>query len=653
MKNQPFKLIAIKPLDGLEEKYRKILVPGYPYHFYKNYEIRELFFDIDEIIVYPDAPPEIYDIGDIKVNISAIVGRNGSGKSSLAELLYVAIYNLSYQLNLLGDLKQKYESSVNVSIYYAIGASYYRLQLKNNQIRLGKFDDKLQLSGNGEPIHSIDQLSEFFYSVVINYSQYALNTDEFGLWLRSLFHKNDGYQSPIVLNPFRDRGTINITTENFLVRSRLLANILEGTAKSLSFNNNERVPRQLLFTFVKEKFNVNTNARKLIMENWKVLWKTLRPILVEHFGPFNRKISDRDIDQYAKKYILLKLDNIAKYSRYRKFKRYYTEEHRALMEPYIKKLSSDRSHVTFKLKQAINFLRFDTLPTEFGQFNSESVRPLPIEVSAIKKCIEDIHDAAPDIPAIELIPPAFLRTDIKFDAEYDFFHKLSSGEKQKIYALSSVIYHLKNLDSIKAEDSDPDSKEPLIKYKYINIIFDEVEMYYHPDLQRRFIRDMLDNIHVADFKTISAINFLFITHSPFILSDIPDANILYLDVIDHQTTEVSPQEQTFGGNLHDLLAKSFFLNKDGYMGEFANQTIKDCYQFLKSVIEGQNNSIGKQRAGTWSREKARDLIAMIGEPLVKSGLNQLYTLAFLQYAEDIDDEMEALRIRRENAPKRP
>jgi len=102
MKNQPFKLIAIKPQDGLEQKYQKILVPGYPYHFYKNYEIRELFFDLEEIVVHPDAPPEIYDIGGIRINISAIVGRNGSGKSSLAELLYVAIYNLSVTLPKFG-----------------------------------------------------------------------------------------------------------------------------------------------------------------------------------------------------------------------------------------------------------------------------------------------------------------------------------------------------------------------------------------------------------------------------------------------------------------------------------------------------------------------------------------------------------------------
>ena len=61
------------------------------------------------------------------------------------------------------------------------------------------------------------------YTIVTNYSLQAFNAndyffeechklkigekkDEFGdnIWINSLFHKNDGYMTPIVLNPYRD-----------------------------------------------------------------------------------------------------------------------------------------------------------------------------------------------------------------------------------------------------------------------------------------------------------------------------------------------------------------------------------------------------------------------------------------------------------------
>lgn len=65
--------------------------------------------------------------------------------------------------------------------------------------------------------------NNLFYTIVTNYSLQAFNAndyffeechklkigekkDEFGdnIWINSLFHKNDGYMTPIVLNPYRD-----------------------------------------------------------------------------------------------------------------------------------------------------------------------------------------------------------------------------------------------------------------------------------------------------------------------------------------------------------------------------------------------------------------------------------------------------------------
>ena len=42
-------------------------------------------------------------------------------------------------------------------------------------------------------------------------------------WIEALFHKNDGYRTPIVLNPFRERGNIDINVETELAEQRSIA----------------------------------------------------------------------------------------------------------------------------------------------------------------------------------------------------------------------------------------------------------------------------------------------------------------------------------------------------------------------------------------------------------------------------------------------
>lgn len=50
--------------------------------------------------------------------------------------------------------------------------------------------------------------------------------------MNSLFHKNDGYASPIVLNPYRNDGVIDMKTETSLTRSRLTGIMIEAEKKT-------------------------------------------------------------------------------------------------------------------------------------------------------------------------------------------------------------------------------------------------------------------------------------------------------------------------------------------------------------------------------------------------------------------------------------
>lgn len=88
-------------------------------------------------------------------------------------------------------------------------------------------------------------------------------------------------------------------------------------------------------------------------------------------------------------------------------------------------------------------------------------------------------------------------------------------------------------------------------------------------MQRQYLNTILNYLSVTGLTWECAFHLLIVTHSPFILSDIPQSNILYLQngkQIKSNDMDVNP----FGANVNDVLAQSFFLNK-GFVGDFAKK----------------------------------------------------------------------------------
>ena len=54
--------------------------------------------------------------------------------------------------------------------------------------------------------------------------------------------------------------------------------------------------------------------------------------------------------------------------------------------------------------------------------------------------------------------------------------------------ISSIVYHLKNIDSVEeAKYNGPTHIEYMFQYKNVSIVLDEIELYFHPEFQRKFI----------------------------------------------------------------------------------------------------------------------------------------------------------------------
>lgn len=104
------------------------------------------------------------------------------------------------------------------------------------------------------------------------------------------------------------------------------------------------------------------------------------------------------------------------------------------------------------------------------------------------------------------------------------------------------------------------------------------------------------------------IHFIITSHSPFILSDLPKENVVFLE----NGKQVYPNINTFGANIHTLLSHGFFM-EDGLMGEYAKSKINEVIQSLKS----------KRRLSKKSLKKCEDIISIIGEPVLQRTLHAM------------------------------
>ncbi|WP_151950400.1 ATP-binding protein [Aliarcobacter butzleri] len=150
----------------------------------------------------------------------------------------------------------------------------------------------------------------------------------------------------------------------------------------------------------------------------------------------------------------------------------------------------------------------------------------------------------------------------------------------------------------------------------INIFFDEVESTFHPDWQRNFINLLIQLIVKSNLlNNGQKINLVFATHSPFILSDLPKENIIFLE----KGKQVYPFEdgkQTFGANIHTLLSHGFFM-KDGLMGEFAKDKIQLIIKYHEDIEKKEIIEADKIEYKTKKQKEFWQIQSIIGDDYLK------------------------------------
>ncbi len=271
---------------------------------------------------------------------------------------------------------------------------------------------------------------------------------------------------------------------------------------------------------------------------------------------------------------------------------------------------NEKSHITLKLRQTIRFYvdlcnqkaiwaDTDVMEPKLGEEVESLVWNVYIEKLRSKYDKNTFEDQ-------EMMPPRIFTWDIVFrlknsdDKQPIPYRMFSSGEKQFLQVVGAVMYHLNNIDSIASTET---------RYRNINLILEEIELYFHPEWQRQWVWNLIIMLRGITYKYIENVNIILVTHSPFVLSDIPKSNVLFLK---SGIPNYEMQMNTFGANIHSLLKNGFFL--PGLpMGEFAHKKIDNLF--------GEVNSANKKVV-----EKYDELLAdimQIGEPVLRSELLSL------------------------------
>ena len=558
-----------------------------------------------------------------EVNISCIVGKNGSCKSTLLDIFYRIINNFAWTF-----LKGKVDTSLTravslkAALYFETDGHVGRIETSGNSVQ---FFYGLNTDGtpkainldNGE-LHPV--LDKFFYTVVVNYSIYAFCPNDYrdkrnknvnGNWLMHLFHKNDGYLTPIVLNPFRDEeGNINQQNENKLALQRLIGLILMAHFNKREFIDGyhpEVLKYEYDYIYLKEAIAKLKRDYAHTDLDISDLIKQFRRIYDEMYFQKASKITDNEkqrdtiIRYLAYKSVKICLtyssfgDKIGIKGLKKKYDGRWTNssDFRADVREVVKMMIEEKSHITLKLHQGINFIVKRKYDIKGGQ-----------------KTMKQLFYKKPD-SYLELamnLPPSYFLTDLEmkktkqklagdymnaFDFEDSFYITgMSSGERQFLNSVSCMLYHLKNLESV----VDDDHRH---HYRHFTLIFDEVELYYHPEYQRRFVKMLLQSLSWCGFdrEKIQSLNIIIVTHSPFILSDILAENTLYLRDGHRENVRL----QNFGANFYDLLNNSFFFEKNA-IGEISSDFIRGLINNLKTMDNDDD----------WKN--------MIGDPIIRGYL---------------------------------
>jgi hypothetical protein len=507
-----------------------------------------------------------------------------------------------------------------------------------------------------------------FYTIHFNYMLDTLKDSINDNFIDTIYHKSDNYETSLLLEPYKrvdGKEQISINNLEYLSQQKF-ANIfkLGITNKFIEkfFNPN----------FVELTINLQKIYNKIDILSANVIGNPI--IIIDNKNPIKLSNKDNSFQKTNPDDVKSEISSLYEDKQYSKLNKIYIAL-KILEKDYHRKFTdlSQIYHIFFGTKGAK-----ETIENTIKEVERFQVKLIPLLKNGeipnfeIQKLINSINFESKIIKNEEnnkafaqclnnkknitqlndLISNIAPWIDIEYFENDKSYKSLSSGEKTIFSFMINLIYQVNNL------------KET--KYTHINLLLDETELGLHPQWQKEYLNYILMSLKDFDIN----IHLTFATHSPFILSDIPKENVIFLEKYDEKNKKKLEKEypkldikdlkngncinvseyielKTFGANIHTLLSNGFFMS-DGLMGEFAKSKITKILRFLnddsKFIDIPQNIKIPFLIPKNYLAKNLKPIIESIGEDFLRTKLLDLYYKKFTKDKKEKEKQILKKRI---------
>lgn len=494
-----------------------------------------------------------------KIKITTIVGENGTGKTSLLEVI------INFFINSFKD---------NIIVFKT------ETDLFSNHENI-EFDGKVNIFNP----QFIPGRNNNYFSIITNTSDFQNN--EFFLNRELSFYEN--------LHPMHIKENVFELHNDML---KLDFNNLYAFESALVFNS-------LLFNkstiFNPTEYQIQLNPNYLIYKLFDIL--LYNDSLIE--------LEEKILFKKTENFVYQLFNNIS-IKEIIKLYLFLTKEEKGFKNKkypfYLKEIIENIKNNDNKYLHFLDLTLFDTyfslnLDNFINLFNSVYKKN---QFSNVSKNKTNLIELSKNNLFNELIGKLFT---INLKDDYRKYSDLSYGERSSL--IQEGLFY-KNIITT--------------KNKNVLILLDENSISFHPNWQKQNLNSIIN--YLEQFTNIN-FHLIITTHSPFMLSDLPKENVIFLEKNNENgncinSTEKMKSFNTFGANIHTLFSHGFFM-KNGLIGEFAKNKINDVINF----INGNKSSIK-------TNDEAQNLINIIGEPVIKNQLQKMLDSKKFSYIDEID-----------------
>ena len=560
---------------------------------YKNIENQGFSFNPEFNCKYGNKPKknDIKDYINIfpdNIKITTIVGENGSGKSNILEAL-VSLFD---------------EKGIPIDADYHICAIFYDKDSDDYYSKDINCAFCMPLSTRMDDMVNNLLKDKKSFLLHYNYTLDFLDNDEHNIRFNEMYHKKDSYDKPILLQPDKSNNKIHLNIIDYLATRDMFEFVFK---EDFPFENIEKFfkPEKFKLSFhfsyihgeskPNDDFSNNTSLFDYIkarsLNGNLNIHDYHNPHGIEYYSPnFNGITRDGLIlltQFYILKKSMKKANLIIKEDLKVSLNVLNTNFDTALSiienNSFEELFSSAHYYEIYKIKDSFKFIEFLKEQEENFQLTDEK--------DLIIKNQKLIKNLAP-----------WITIDVFNDKDVSL-SELSYGQKFMIRFLYSLLNQLRNLNSH-------------LEYEDIILLLDEVENGLHPQWQKEFIKLLTDVLSsfLAQYPKRFRFNIILTSHSPFIISDLPKENIIFLK--DGENVSKSTNINPFGANIHTLLSHGFFM-KDGLIGEFAKGKIQSIIKYYKEIEKKEILEADKVEYKTKKQKEFWQIQSIIGDDYLK------------------------------------